>query len=370
MTTQAMVSDVERAREGWFALTPVYCPIESAIHPAVDRIERRAIEWIDKFPVYADERGRARQVGTRAAEWACRIVPNAVEERLQVLAQWTYWAFMFDDRFCDDEGVKDRPGDFLHRSGPLLHLVTHPGHGTPVDGFDRAQQDMSHALQRLGATPTQLRRWYAGYLSWFLAVGWQMGHLQRGTMPTVNDYIRMRMYNVGGEPVVALFDFLGGYELGDSEYDAPAVQALSELMFFIGGVDNDLQSVGKEIHLDQNDINFVTVLMHGDGSSRVEAVRKAVAIRDRAMCRFLDLREQVTRHASSALHQYLDDLGHTIRGNLDWGAKTPRYTTADTGRTPTTGHDRYARFAERPSDALTVPLPYPATRWWWDAFPG
>jgi terpene synthase-like protein len=124
-------------------------------------------------------------------------------------------------------------------------------------------------------------------------------------------------------------DFVDGYELPERDCQDPAVRALTEMTCVIGGIDNDLQSWSKERRLQQSGQNIIVVLAHHYGSTPESALPTAVALRNQIMDLFLRLTEQTAVRASEELHRYLDDLGHTIRGNLDWGRAVPRYTADD-----------------------------------------
>ncbi|MFD7920931.1 hypothetical protein ACFV3R_17115 [Streptomyces sp. NPDC059740] len=344
----------------------VYCPIEPAVHPQRERIEERALAWWDRFPLRAGGQERARLVGTRAAELMCRFAPHAQEERLQVLAQWGYWAFRFDEQVCAAPEVNHRPAAFLPRAGNLLQVAAHPRQDVAEDRFAAAQGDLSRGLRRLGATPTQLRRWVEGHRAWYFAVAVEMSRLQSGAVPTVNDYLTTRLYSTGAKPVTAVLDFLHGRELSEHQYNDPAVRALTELTFFIGALDNDLQAPGREGRHEQHGVDILSVLLHEDGGSTADAVHKTVALRDRATLRFLQLRRKVLLRAGPALRQYLTSLGHMIRGNLDWGAGTPRCAPVDaTAAAEGTGAGRLAVLTGRPGHEEAEPLPYPVARWWW-----
>ncbi|MFE4513571.1 terpene synthase family protein [Kitasatospora sp. NPDC056783] len=337
----------------------MYCPIPSAIHPRTEAIERDAIAWADgvALPTGPGERGRI--VASRSAEWFSRLTPDAVEERLRLAVRWTYWGFHFDDVHCDSADASRRPADFLRRAGYLLHMLEHPGQDAGTgDVFTTALHGIARDMIRLGATDTQMRRFSEGHRAWFLAVAWQMANFRQGIIPSVDDYLLNRQHTIGGGPVVAVFDFVHAQELTDGDFHDPAVKALTEMMFFIGGLDNDLQSLAKEARAAEQDQTITTVLMRQDHIDHAEALRRAVALRDRVTLRFLRLRDRVRARAGDELRQYLDCLAHTVRGTLDWGASAPRYTAHATTR-------RAARFAERPSDSGDEPLPYTVARGWW-----
>ncbi|MDI3099136.1 hypothetical protein ACR31U_03525 [Streptomyces rochei] len=61
-------------------LPPVFCPFESAVHPRVRQVEKRAVEWIGDSGMCATERERAWTVATHSADFFARFAPVADED--------------------------------------------------------------------------------------------------------------------------------------------------------------------------------------------------------------------------------------------------------------------------------------------------
>ncbi len=113
--------------------------------------------------------------------------------------------------------------------------------------------------------------------------------------------------------------------------------------------------------------NIVTVLANERGCGLQQAVVDAVAMRDRMMCLFLRLSDRLLPGASVELRSYLSDLGHLLRGNIEWSMRVPRYNSLGSadqppGRTAT----MFPGWADQPADGSLEPLPLPAIAWWWN----
>jgi hypothetical protein len=54
-------------------LPPLFCPLESAVHPRVRRIEQRAEEWIHTIGMCATEREKAWTVATHSGDFFARF---------------------------------------------------------------------------------------------------------------------------------------------------------------------------------------------------------------------------------------------------------------------------------------------------------
>jgi hypothetical protein len=136
----------------------------------------------------------------------------------------------------------------------------------------------------------------------------------------------------------------------------------------VAALDNERVSHAKEIHGEGPVKNLVDVLMHERGCSAERAFHELVAMRDRMMCLFLRLHQQVASAASPALLRYVTDLGYLIPGNITWSLETARYTTvygagaAPIGSITLSG----GGWAHAPADGRLEPLPFPSIAWWWD----
>ncbi len=349
-------------------LPTVLCPVAPAIHPGATAIESRAISWIDRTRLYASDAERAWMIATRSAEWCARLMPDAVEERLQILTDWTYWGFFFDDQRCDQEPYCRQPGLLAELAGALVRSLEGPVRTLPgsADPFMVALQELHGRFTAL-ASPIQLRRWIDGHRHWLASVIWLNSYNERGVVAPLNEYLAARGPAVAGPIVVALSDFANDYELPEAACQSPAIRALSEMTWLIGGIDNDIQSWPKEHRLKESGQNIIAAIADQFGCSPGTALAKTVALRNRIMQRFLELSDLAAERASEESQRYIADLGHVIRGNLDWGRGVPRYLTQVGGDTQAT----MAREREQLlSDAtVTTEAPdladIPSISWWW-----
>ncbi|MFI9818781.1 terpene synthase family protein [Saccharothrix variisporea] len=340
-------------------MLPFYCPIPAAIHPRVAEAEQRAVEWIDRIGLCEDERQRRRTIGTNSAELFGRFAPYADDDGLQVAIRWAYWGFLFDDMRCDAGEYSMSPHDYLSSAATVQRALEAPWHPVSDDRFSLALQDIGRDMHAV-ATPVQVQRFVDAHRAWLFAVACQVANRECGHMPSLEEYTAMRLHSAGGAPTLGLLEIANRAEVPPAEMDSPPVRALCEMAYLIDSWDNDIHSYSKETAEDHAEQNLVNVLIHHQGLRPDEAMRTAVALRDRIMVRFLALRERVTaRPCSRALRVHLDCLGQSIRGNTDWALSVPRYTTAAPAL-PRPG------WSDHPSDDNPDPLPIPAIAWWWD----
>jgi hypothetical protein len=347
-----------------FALPPFYCPVDPAIHPEVDAIEKRAIAWIDELEMYEDSRRRRHVLKTNSAEFISRFSPEGTAENVLLAAKWVYWGFAFDDVRCDDGPLSEHPDAFVEMAGRVQRVLEAPQSlDAPEDPYLRALHDIGSSLRRQ-ATPTQVRRFIDAHRAWLHGVAWQVGNQARGIMPSLNDYLAMRLGSCGGFPTMALLEIANAAEVPADEMDHSAVRAASESAILTAGLDNDLHSYRREQQHRHADQNIISVLVHHENHSIDTALIEAVRLRDRIMHVHLRLSEELLPGASPQLRTYRTSLRAGIRGNIDWALRVPRYST---DHEPAV--DAHPGFSETPADPDPTAPPIPTIKWWWDELP-
>jgi hypothetical protein len=351
---------------------PVHCPIAPALHPEVEILETRALQWMTSCDFGTDPVERKLVAETNSAEFFARITPSGRLEPMQAAVDWCYLMFVFDDRWTETSSSAAACAEFVAFASLLLRIIETPGTDLRIEHpVVEPARDVATRLRR-HATDTQWVRWVEAHRAWFNGVAWSLALEGRGVMPDLDTYVAMRLHSCAGPAVTAFIEIVNGEEIPAAEFDAPAVRALTEMTWAIAAWDNDLVSHGKEVwllerergHAATRPVNLVEVLALRDGSSIEAATAAAVAMRDRVMCRFLRLASEAGPRLSAPTRRYVDDLGHLIRGNFEWSLTTARYRDPD-GRSPdavgvTSG------FAPEPADASPEPLSLPSIAWWWE----
>ena len=355
---------------GGLRLPAFYCPIESVVHPMADRIEERAVAWLDASGLFTDATDRAWNIATHATEFGCRLAPYGDEEPLLLFALWNHWMFALDDARLDDGSKPARAADIVDLSLRMVRCIEAPG--SAMLGSDPVASALADLVSRTRAltTTVQFQRLAEGARDFLLGVAWQTGNIERGIMPTLADYIPGRISDVGGRFDAAFIEITNSIEVpADRLYSGP-VRAATEATGFIVGCDNDILSYAKEAGPDSGGSpgqNIVNVLMHHNHCSLETALADATALRDRTMTLFLRLREQIGRDAGPDLRRYLEGLGHFIAGNIQWSDTAPRYASPrNRFALPVPGARLNVARRSTPVDARTDPLPLRTVAWWWD----
>jgi len=338
---------------------PVFSPFPPAIHPLHEEINERTGRWATRFGVGSEELRRklvAHDIGT----FASRILPEGREEVVAILADFVMWLFGVDDGLCEEGDSGRDPSELVAELSRLLRVAQNPE--APMLTSSPLASALRDLRRRIGryATPGQQARWVDALREYFLSVVWESAHRSRETVPDLNDYTLMRLYDGATSVVMPLLEMGHGYELHPNERDSTEVRAACEMAYFIITWDNDLFSYHKESRAPHYYLNVMRVLEHEQRLSPTDALTKAVAQRDRVTCQFLRLSRRLAATGSPQLRQYLHSLGSFIRGAQDWGISSRRYTTPeDPADLPTT-------FRDTPTDDSREALDIPAVSWWWD----
>lgn len=346
---------------------PFYCPIESAIHSDVESAERRALVWANESGLCRSPEEQARVAGTRSAEFYARFAPHADLDRLWVTACWVYWGFAFDDARCDEGPLAADPAGFAAMAAGVQRALEIPGALTTDDRYAAAVHVLGERF-RVIAGPVQNRRLQHAHRAWLTGVQWQVGNRARDRMPGLDEYLAMRLHSAGGEPTFAMLEIANGIDVSAREMDSPAVCALTEMAILVAALDNDRHSFAKEASRSQTDQNIFNVLMKHEGTDPGQALHQAIALRDSVLCRFLSLREKVIPRASRELRRYLTDLGHGIRGNIEWGLRVPRYLgrlDPSAGRPADVSPPEQLAWADAPLSGDVRPQHLASISWWW-----
>ncbi|MEV5776833.1 selina-4(15),7(11)-diene synthase [Streptomyces antimycoticus] len=339
---------------------PVYSPFPTAIHPQAAAINAQTTTWANRFQIGSDSL-RKRLVRQDIGTFAARVMPDGNREAVQILADFILWLFGVDDGHCEEGDLGRHPGQLAGTLSQLLRTAQDPN--TPIlldDPLAEGLRDLRRRLDRL-ATPTQAARWVDALREYFLSVVWEASHRSRLTVPDLNDYTLMRLYNGATTVVYPLLEIGHGYQLHPNIRDNTAVRYATEMASFIITWDNDIFSYHKEHRSQTFYLNAIRVLEHEYGHTPDQALSQAIAQRDRVTCLFLRHSETLRRQARQYLRQYLGGLETFVRGAQDWGISSLRYTTPnDPAPLPQV-------FSSSPTDNSTEPLPIPAISCWWQA---
>jgi hypothetical protein len=335
-----------------------WCPIGEKIHPAWEEMDSASIAWMKSFhlndmlPEGAGERMSRIGVGELAGRTSVLATDSTA---LQFGSDSLMWLFVFDDAYCDRGVYRDDPASMALLAAEITRIAE--------TGETQSKQPCALALADLRrradsiADCSTVNHWTSavrGYLSYQV---WEAAHRQRAIVPSVDDYITARIRSGSMEVCAIALGITGSYRVPPQEIDRTDIRALTEMACCIVGLDNDIMSYAKEhAARDVDHINLVDAIAHERHCSVDVAFEEAMQLRDSILDCYLATTSHVAQLAPSPqLRRYLDDLSSWIRGNLDWGLNSSRYS------------DKNFR-ATISENTRTLPpekVSPPGITWWW-----
>ncbi|HET9380471.1 MAG TPA: hypothetical protein VFP69_06540 [Streptomyces sp.] len=334
-----------------------YSPVPDAVHPAASAVDAHSADWAVGHGLCKPE---SRLTGIGVGTFVARCYPGARHtEHLETAADLVLLAFALDDAHLAPDATGLVPA-----ACRLLAVLDAPE--APVtDPYEAALRDV---VRRLGTSTTAANTAAIadGFRKSLLHNLWHVHNWRRGELPALNDYVTLRAGDVGGPWFSAFAPVCGAYELPSGAARDPRVRALTQAASLAAGVDNDLCSFSREDATGEK--NLLHVLMRDHACSPARAHVLAVGLRNRLMLLYTRLRDAVSADGP-ALARYAHDLGHVVRGNLEWCHASARYRAPDPAGTPGAVPLPPLVVTGDPGGIDPAPLDLPATAWWWDRLP-
>jgi Terpene synthase family 2, C-terminal metal binding len=344
----------ERLREGTAGVTdtalpgiaPPSCPFPDRISPHAEQAERHLRGYLRQCGIFRGQDAAAYYDESRLGYLTAQIYPDALPERLLVLAEWYGVWTVFDDQL---EKLADlRPPEAVSgvAAAMLSWLPTAalaPAADAPAAPADAADavpfaRGFGEAWQRLRAatSPAWQRRFLAHTVEYLEGCHWEAANRSLGAVPELAEYIARRRRFGGIRMAMDLSEYGRGYELPPQTHADPVIGELLDVLGDITLWGNDIFSVLVDRE-EGNVSNLVFVLQRHRGCGLAEAAAEA--------SRMLDERFARLRAIEAALRAWQDARGldtrerthldyfvtgvHTwISGNVYWSLANSRYRTA------------------------------------------
>jgi squalene-hopene/tetraprenyl-beta-curcumene cyclase len=349
----------------------LYCPIPAAIHPSVDELQERSNEWLDRFSLYNSETQRNRLKHGGSGMLAARMCPNGREELLQVKSDFNMWVIAFDDEYCDEGLLSDRPGELIeavcrmHRTAEITEMIM-----DERERYGLAMRDLRMRLDAL-ASPEDGARFLETVRAFMMGEVRKVGYVARRQRPGIDDYTAVRLY-MGGAMVSPIFTAtVNGVRLPVAHLANRRVRALTEMAAFLTTWAPDLFSAGKDDARSPDGFSPTEAIQRdkalrtGNPGTRADAQAEAAALWERVMMLYLRLRDRVLAGAPADLAGYVKGLDPYIRGSLDWCRETSRYRYQNGVDGPEIMQP--GELHSTPPNHTKEPIPIPAIAWWWIA---
>ncbi|MEV7285251.1 hypothetical protein AB0O01_11925 [Streptomyces sp. NPDC093252] len=302
-------------------LSHITCPIPPTPPLRAPEIEEHTLAWFARFGFGGTEAERRMLRACAPAHCACMLTPDAPESLLRFSSAYIVWGLLFDT-FLDHGDLADRKRNYALLAPQLVRTLNDPWR-TP-EGLHPVIlliRDMRLYLEDRVA-PAQLRRWVDSHSRYMTGVARELLDAEHGTLPTLDDFLYLRMYTAAGAAGAALVDLCGGPDPDPAELETPAVHALTDAASIVMSLFGDLGSAPKEGPLEYNVVNVIARELD---CSRAEAMTEAVHLCNAIVAYFCTARESLWPTLTPATRTYLTGLGGLIRGVLDWSDLVPRY---------------------------------------------
>ncbi|HEX2729967.1 MAG TPA: hypothetical protein VHM70_00120, partial [Polyangiaceae bacterium] len=307
------------------APTSLYCPLPPAQNPHAYSAGPPLHAWLSHHGLLGDG-VRTRLERSRVVDFVSRAYPDADPIDLEVVLQWTTWAFLADDRADDHLDMRDV--DLLDLSARYESYAVALESGKS-SSLECAPLTALHTRILERSSPDCLRRFSSAVRTWFQALHWEVSNRVHDTPPTLDEYIVMRRKTVGMRTEYSLFELT--HKVHDPYlFEDPLLDELMDVSSNLIAWANDIFSVEKEFrHGDPH--NLVLLLQSECGHDRGSAIAVASEMHNGEMDRFLSLERQALgrRTSSVATLRFIDMLKCWIRSNVDWSLRCERYSLGE-----------------------------------------
>ncbi|MFF8994679.1 hypothetical protein ACF09H_33080 [Streptomyces sp. NPDC014983] len=149
----------------------LYMPFAPALHREAKRAQQASVRWMDAFGLYADDAHRRRLVAAQCGMLGGYLAPEALPERLDIIADFAAWNVAFDDEYCDEGELGHSLGEFTPVLGMLQRAVEVPETPVfPTDRYRAALHDLRRRLEAVGPA-WQVARWAESMRGWLRDAG-------------------------------------------------------------------------------------------------------------------------------------------------------------------------------------------------------
>ncbi|WP_324727529.1 terpene synthase family protein [Pseudomonas chlororaphis] len=338
---------------------------EPRIHPKTDEADAKATAFGERYELYWDTAQKDRILHQFCGGLAGYLFPDASEDLLQIAADFSMFAFAWDDQYCDEGPERDvilelsRSSFRLLRTIESLETVVYP-----EDNYAMALRDISLRVRKHTNT-YQYLLWVDSLRNWFYMEQFKTAHVQRGVLSNLSEYCNTRMYSGASLSYIHLNHIVAQLDFSSDMLADRRVYALTEITQVAANWASDLFAFRKEAARSPDGNNAVNVISREYGCSMHEGFDIANRMLDRMINRFVVLRDEVLKSEHHPLvPQFIDVLETYIVGCIAWCQIATRYLFV--GGTDN-GEAVFASpgFTQSSSDVSTEPLPIPSIAWWW-----
>jgi hypothetical protein len=299
------------------------------VSPWAARVEAYVQEWVVASGMVVSARARDRFRRTATGDLAARVYASAIDgDRLETATMWIAWLFLIDDQFDEGETGKD-PLLVRQRLRPFADMAAAMVAGTEADpGAEARRRPLLAALadiwRRLAHMSVSWREAFAShYVEYLRGCEWEAGNRSAGRIPSRSEFASKRREAGAIWPSLDLLEYVTAEPMSASYRGDPLLIAIRTACADVVCWTDDLLTAEKErAHGDVHNLAFVLEYATGcDERKALEMVAEHIAAR---LSDFEALRSQMP--AAGLADGHVEGLRQWMRGHLEWGLHTMRYT--------------------------------------------
>lgn len=319
--------------------------LEERISPHAGRVQEAHLEWCERYEVY--DSGHIRKVfrAMNIGDLASRMHPSGSLEDIQLLADWSAWLLLRDDRWDITESLtewerlaeRDRAYLRLMRSGRRSSGAEAVMPQDAGDGLYRGLSDLCDRLRRRAfenGVGDPVNGSFISMMAEFFRGSVRQAFLQRrGEIPSLSEYTELRRITGGLDILTHVLAATEGFSISGGALSGTLVERLRLAADNVCCWHNDLVSLNKE--LAGGEVNNLSIVLAEDPSVPCRTVREGLKL---AVSMVYEEQEEFDRVKKILLgrggvHEatitwYIGMLEERISGIISWQDVCARYHSA------------------------------------------
>ncbi|WP_119065919.1 terpene synthase family protein [Rubrobacter indicoceani] len=317
----------------------IVCGLEKRISPHAAEVQELHVRWCERHGVYDSEKIRRVFIAMDIGNLASRMYPSGRLEDVQLIADWSAWLLLRDDRWDVTESLaewerlanRDRAYIRLMRRG---NRASANGPEDSGDALYRGLQDLCERTRRRAlenSVGDPINGAFLKTMAEFFRGSVRQSFLQRrGETPSLLEYTELRRITGGLDILTHTLAATDGISLSGGALSGTLVERLRLAADNVCCWHNDLVSLNKE--LAGGEVNNLSIVLAEDPSVPCASVREGL---DLAVKMVYDEQAEFERVKTLLLERggpqaatvkwYIGMLEERISGIISWQERCARY---------------------------------------------
>jgi epi-isozizaene synthase len=289
------------------------------VHRDHAQAERDTAAWLRELGVVVDARDEAKFRALKVGWYAGSPFPRGSRERLETVMRFLALWIFHDDGV---EGVGVEParllGEAVRGKAPEFALTS------PIlRGWTEIGQRCA------GMSERWLARHAERFGDWVRSLDGeaQLVRLARasGRQPTVEEFMAVRLINVGVLPTVDFLEHLHERELDEAAWADPERVEAERIAMSLVAIINELCGLAKDLREDW--INLVRSVAQDERLELPDAVVRVARVHDEQVEQLAVLGDRLVARHGEALRFWVEGLESMVAGFCRWHLAAPRYAS-------------------------------------------